>query len=150
MEGDMLTRFKSRRLAALVVLAGASNAAALLGAQAPRRTAPKAPRLIADCDITVQSCGGAPTLEGYYGTQGTGTVEESTPYDDGSSVICWSGTNKLCGKDSTVVCTQWVASSGSGSISITGGVSPGGSVSGSASGQCIGTTSMVRYYYWSK
>lgn len=158
----MLNRFRSRRLAGLVLLAGLTNVTAVMGAQSPTRTtsAPKspkstgtAPRLIADCDVTQSSCGGDPTFGDYFGG-GTGDGVAGTPTGTGEDspdkpAVCWTGTPKKCGEDHTTVCIQYVRNGG-GTISITGGTAPGGGVGGSVMGTCIGWTEVWRIYYWSK
>jgi hypothetical protein len=139
----MLTRFKSRRLMAVLGIAAMTDAAGLLAAQpAVPNTTNRTPKLISNCDVTQQSCGGDPTLGGG-GTFGGWTAPEEKP-------VCWTGTKNPCGRDSTRMCLQYVPNSGSGSVSVTGGATPGGSISGSASGTCISYTVIVRTYTWSK
>lgn len=142
----MLNRFRSRRLAALLTLAAATQVAGFLGAQAPRGGLSRpvvAPKLISDCDITVQSCGGDPT----YGEGGGGG---GSGYDNDAPATCSSGTPQQCLVDTSRTCTQFVLSSGSGSVTVSGGLKPGGSASGTATGTCISYRVLVRTYYWSK
>jgi hypothetical protein len=125
----MLTRYKSRRVAALLVLAGVTNTAGLLGAQAPvgggGRVGGIAPTLIADCDITVQSCGGPPTYEGG-GYSGNGGASGS-----GNSGGCGTGSRVICRTDSYYKCLKWEP------VTVSGGVSVGTTTAGG------GTTTMV-------
>jgi hypothetical protein len=149
----MLTRFKSRRLIAVLTIAGMTNAAGFLAAQAPvgGRTPTAAggadqnkPELIANCDVTQTSCGGDPVLGG------GGTFGGYTP-PEASKPECWTGTSRYCGSDTAFTCAQWVVVSGSGSAS--GNVGPGtagGSVGAGVTRVCGSYVKSVRVFYWSK
>ena len=132
----MLTHFRSRRLAALLVAAGMTNAA-LLGAQGPTALGgigAKSPALIADCDYTEGSCGGDPTYDsgGYTGTGVTGST----------SPVCGGGKGAECKKETISRCIRWTTQSVEVQASVTGG-------GGGTTMICSEQFTTVWTYYWS-
>jgi len=141
----MLNGYTTRRMAAVLALAGMTNAAGFLAAQPPTaRTGKKSPTLIADCDVTQTSCGGDPTLGG------GGTFGGYVPPADAPKPECWAGTQVKCGTDTAFTCAQWVIVGGSGSGSVNGGVTWGGSASGTVTKVCGSWIYSTRILYWSK
>lgn len=102
----MLTRFKSRRLMAVLATAGVTNAAGMLAAQpAVPGTTSRTPKLISNCDIRYQSCGGDPVFGG-------GTAGGYGP----PSVACGGGYKTMCYVQTLKTCTSYVVVSGDGKI----------------------------------
>ena len=132
----MLTRFRTRGIAALLALAGLTNAAPFLGAQAPIGGIGKAsPTLIADCDYTEGSCGGDPTYDEGGGYNGNGVAGSS-------SAVCGSGRNQECKREVVERCTKWVVQTVSLDASITGG-------GGTTATVCSERVTTTFIYYWS-
>jgi hypothetical protein len=132
------------------VLAGITNTAAFLGAQPPAgKTRKTTPKLISDCDYTVSGCGGDPTFGGAETSGGT-NYDGVSGTDAEKPATCSSGTSFKCRVDTVRTCTQFVASSGSGSLTVNGGTTWGGTATATASGTCISYTVTATTYYWSK
>jgi hypothetical protein len=100
----------------------------------PRTSAP-APRLIADCDITVQSCGGDPTLEG----SNTPSLGSSTPQ-------CGNGTKGLCNQTTVMTCTSWRITTVNGSATVED--LKGVQLQVGTTISCQTWDTKIYYYYW--
>jgi hypothetical protein len=118
----MLGSMRSRRLATVACLLGASGTAAPLAApplaaqplaaqQIPAGDA-VAPTLLSDCDITVQSCG-TPGGELY---TGSGYGEPAASGGSGSAPLCGAGWRVVCKTQSAETCAQWVIVEASGTV----------------------------------
>jgi hypothetical protein len=143
----MLNRLRSRRWAALAIAAALGHASVPLGAQTPvvggRTTSPQ-PRLLADCDISVSSCG---VEGGYLYGSGDGSLYGGS----GSNVAgttapqCGAGFRSQCDTRTVNTCTQWVIVSGDGTVTFSAtkaGI--GGSITQTC-GQWV-TNTVIDYY----
>ena len=138
-----MTRSTSQRWLAVLALAASTNAGGPLSAQAPTRgiatSAPRAPRLLSDCDVTVESCGGDPTLVDGGGGSGTGSSGSGT---DSYSPVCGAGTRTECRRDTVTRCLKWVTQTVTVNASVTGG-------GGTVTMICAESATTVFISYWS-
>jgi hypothetical protein len=103
----MLTRFKLRRLMAVLGVAAVTHTAGLLAAQpVVPSTTNRTPRLLSSCDVTIQSCGGDPILGGGGTSGGYGPP----------SVACGGGYKTICYSQTVKTCTSYIIVSGDGKI----------------------------------
>lgn len=142
----MMTRLGSRRWLAVLALAASTNAGGTLAAQGPARgitAAPRAPKLLSECDVTVEGCGSdGSTLYGTGTTSGsTSGTTSGGSYDDATMPVCGAGTKTECRRDTVTRCLKWVTQT----VSLNAGVTNGG---GTVTTVCAESVTSVFYYYW--
>jgi len=130
----MLGHFKARRLAVMLALASVTNAAGYLAAQGPvgGSAGGQSPTRIANCDVTIGSCG---TPGGVL--VGGGPVGGGGPSMDG----CGTGSRVMCRRDSTWTCTKWVP------VNVSGGAGAGGAT-GNTTMVCSQSITSVSVLFW--
>jgi hypothetical protein len=132
----MLSRFKSRRLVGLTLLAGLTNAVAPLAAQGPARgaTGARTPTLISDCDYYESGCGGDPTYDGGGSTSSGGSGSTT-------SGGCGTGSRVFCREDFSWKCVKWIPQSTGASAGPTG-------VGGTTTMVCSESVQTTIKLYW--